>query len=83
MSEKPALPYQQTVSCEPHQNKGIIFIKVVAMPYEEFDVAQARAFAERILAVVELVELGWDGKSGAPIITGGVWNSTQADGFAA
>jgi len=75
MSEHSAKPYQETVSCEPRQDEGIIFIKVVATPYEdavEFDVTQARAFAQRILAAVEVVELGWVGKSGAPPVADGV-----------
>lgn len=58
-------PYQQTVDCEARQDEGLIFIKVVAMPYEdavEFDVAQARAFAQKILSAVEIVEAGWAGK---------------------
>lgn len=75
MSEQSAKSYQEAVSCEPRQDEGIIFIKVVAMPHEdavEFDAAQARAFAERILAAVEVIELGWVGKSGAPPVAGGV-----------
>ena len=63
ISEK---PYQETVSCEARQDEGLIFIKVVAMPYEdavEFDVTQARAFALQILSAVEVVEAGWVGRS--------------------
>jgi len=74
MSEHSAKPYQETVSCEARQGEGVIFIKVVAMSYEgavEFDVTQARAFAERILTAVEVVELGWVGKSGTPPVAGG------------
>ncbi|OOG52154.1 hypothetical protein B0E48_17390 [Rhodanobacter sp. C03] len=74
MSEYSAKPYEETVSCEARQDAGIIFIKVVAMPYEdavEFDVTQARAFAKRILDAVEVVELGWVGKSGTPPAAGG------------
>jgi len=59
-------PYQETVSCEARQDEGVVFIKVVAMPYEaavEFDVTQARAFAQQILTAVEIVESGWVGKS--------------------
>lgn len=58
-------PYQETVDCEARQDEGVIFIKVVAMPYEgavEFDVTQARAFAQKILSAVEIVEAGWLGK---------------------
>jgi len=61
-------PYLETVSCEARQDEGVIFIKVVAMPYEaavEFDVTQARAFAQQILTAVEIVESGWVGKSDA------------------
>jgi hypothetical protein len=60
--------YRETVSCEARQDEGVIFIKVVAMPYEaavEFDVTQARAFAQQILTAVETVESGWVGKSDA------------------
>lgn len=59
-------PYQETVSCEARQAEGVIFIKVVAMPHQdpvEFDVTQARAFAQQILSAVEIVESGWVGKS--------------------
>lgn len=59
-------PYKRTIDCEARQDEGLIFIKVVAMPYEdavEFDVKQARAFAQRILSAVEIVEAGWAGKS--------------------
>jgi len=41
------------VSCEARQDEGVIFIKVVAMPFEgavESNTTQARAFATRILA---------------------------------
>ena len=67
-------PYEETVLCEARQDEGVIFIKVVAMPFEgavEFDTTQARAFAMRILAAVEVVENGWAGKSGAPPVSGG------------
>ncbi len=67
MIEIPEDPYQETVSCEARPDEGVIFVKVVAMPYEaavEFDVTQARAFAEEILSAVEIVEAGWVGKSG-------------------
>ncbi|MDR7134094.1 hypothetical protein J2X06_001278 [Lysobacter niastensis] len=70
MIDTPEKPYQETVSCEARQDEGVIFIKVVAMPYEaavEFDVTQARAFAQEILSAVAIVEAGWVGKSeGAP-----------------
>ena len=66
MTTSPEQPYQETVACEARQDEGVIFIKVVAMPYEaavEFDVAQARVFAQQILSAVETVEAGWVGKS--------------------
>lgn len=61
--------YMETVSCEPRRDEGVVFIKVVAMPHEaavEFDVTQARAFAQQILAAVEDVEAGWVGKTTRP-----------------
>ena len=61
--------YTETISCEASAEEGLIFIKVVAMPHSdpiEFDVTQARALAQRILAAVEVVESGWVGKSAAP-----------------
>jgi len=73
MMDKSTMPYQETITCEPSADEGLIFIKVVAMPYEdsvEFDVTQARAFAQRILAAVAVVEAGWVGKSSAPPDTG-------------
>lgn len=66
MTDTSEKPYQETVSCEARQDEGVIFIKVVTMPYEaavEFDVTQARAFAQQILSAVEIVESGWVGKS--------------------
>lgn len=66
MTENLEQPYQQTVACEARQDEGVIFIKVVAMPYEaavEFNVTQARAFAQQILSSVEIIEAGWVGKS--------------------
>ena len=74
MAKQPPKSYEETVSCEARQEEGVIFIKVVAAPFEgavEFDVTQARAFAMRILAAVEVVESGWVGKSGAPPLPGG------------
>jgi len=68
MTDKTGLPYKETVTCEPSADEGLVFIKVVAMPYGdsvEFDVAQARAFAQRILAAVAVVEAGWVRKSSA------------------
>jgi len=66
MTDLSKQPYQQTINCEARQDEGVIFIKVVAMPHEdavEFDVAQARTFAQKILSAVEIVEAGWAGKS--------------------
>lgn len=43
-----------------------MFIKVVALPHldpVEFDTAQARAFAEKLLRAVEEVESGWAGRT--------------------
>jgi len=66
--------YRETVSCEASADEGLVFIKVVAMPHGdpvEFDVAQARSFAERIMSAVEVVEAGWAGRSAAPPKSGG------------
>ena len=66
--------YSETISCEASAEEGLLFIKVVAMPHGdpiEFDVSQARALAQRILAAVEVVESGWVGKSAAPPGNGG------------
>ncbi|MEO7916034.1 MAG: hypothetical protein ABIR16_00195 [Dokdonella sp.] len=77
MSNDSTTPYKETVSCEARLDEGVIFIKVVSMPCEgavEFDVAQARAFAESVLAAVDVVELGWVGKSGTQPAAGSVRN---------
>ena len=69
MTDSPEQRYQETVTCEKRQDEGLIFIKVVAMPHEgavEFDVAQARSFAQQILSAVDVVEAGWVGKSMGP-----------------
>jgi len=61
MTDTSKQPYQETVTCEARQDEGVIFIKVVAMPYEdavEFDVTQDRAFAQQILSAVDIVEAG-------------------------
>ena len=74
MSEHSEKSYEQTVSCEARNDEGLIFIKVVAMPFKdsvEFDATQAQAFAKCILAAVEVVESGWVGNSGAPPVAGG------------
>jgi hypothetical protein len=52
MSNPSQSNYQETVSCEASADEGLVFIKVVAMPHGdpvEFDVPQARSFAERII----------------------------------
>ena len=57
-------PYLETISCIGSKEEGLVFIKVVAMPHEghvEFDTAQARSFANQILAAVDEVESGWAG----------------------
>ncbi len=74
MTDSPDQKYQETVTCVPHQDEGIILIKVVAMPHEdavEFDVAQARSFAQQVLSAVDVVEAGWAGKSPGPHDAGG------------
>ena len=61
--------YEELVMCEGSQDEGVIHIQVAALPYQdpvEFNTAEARAFAERILRAVEHVEAGWmGGKGGA------------------
>lgn len=66
MTSSPEQKFQETVTCEARQDEGLIFIKVVAMPLEgavDFDVAQTRSFAQKILSAVDVVEAGWIGKS--------------------
>ena len=56
--------YNEFIECRASVDEGLVFIKVVAMPYQgavEFDVTQARAFAATILEAVALVESGWAG----------------------
>jgi hypothetical protein len=56
--------YVETISCEASKEEGLVFIKVVVMPHEgyiEFNTAEARTFAHRILAAVQEVESGWVG----------------------
>lgn len=60
--------YEETVMCEASAEEGLVFIKVVVMPHGdavEFDVHQARSFAERIMTAVATVESGWVGEKGA------------------
>ncbi|TAA11040.1 hypothetical protein EA658_15265 [Pseudoxanthomonas winnipegensis] len=62
--EEPSERYQEIVSCQARAEEGLIFIKVGATPWlsaVEFDVAQARHFAEQILSAVAEVEAGWIG----------------------
>ncbi|MEA9579491.1 hypothetical protein VC218_11395 [Xanthomonas nasturtii] len=57
-------PYRITMSCEALQDESFSFIKVVAMPSDdavEFNVTEARAFAQQILSAVAIVEAGWAG----------------------
>ena len=66
MTDQPPVQYVETISCEPSKEEGLIFMKVVAMPYGdpvEFNTEEARVFAHRILAAVAEVESGWVGGS--------------------
>jgi hypothetical protein len=59
MSEPNVPPYEEFVDCDVSEEEGLLFIKVVAMPYQdpvEFNTAEARAFAEKILEGVRRVE---------------------------
>jgi len=56
--------YQEIIECDGEVDQGLVFIRVVALPYQgsvEFDLSQARNFAARILKAVEEVEKGWAG----------------------
>jgi len=56
--------YTETVSCEGSAEEGVIFIKVVGMPQGhpvEFDLTQARAFAEQLQKAIDDVASGWAG----------------------
>ena len=58
--------YEETISCHGSKDEGLVFIKVVAMPYGdhvEFNAAEARDFANKILAAVQEAESGWLGGS--------------------
>jgi hypothetical protein len=63
--------YEESISCRGSKDEGLVFIKVVAMPYAdhvEFTTAEARDFANQILAAAQLAESGWLGgpnKSGS------------------
>ena len=54
--------HQQIIEVEVPEDQGLLFIKVVALPHldaVEFDAAQAKTFALRILEAVERVEAQW------------------------
>ena len=54
--------YEETISCYGSKDEGLVFIKVVAMPYGdhvEFNTADARNFANKILAAVQEAESCW------------------------
>jgi hypothetical protein len=54
--------YEEIILCDAPEDEGIVHIKVVAMPYVdpvEFNVAEAREFAQRILAAADAIERGW------------------------
>ena len=56
--------YAETVSCVGSVEEGVIFIKVVGMPQGypvEFDLTQARAFAEQLQKAIDEVASGWAG----------------------
>lgn len=56
--------HTETVSCVGSVEEGVIFIKVVGMPQGypvEFDLTQARAFAEQLQKAINEVESGWVG----------------------
>lgn len=56
--------YIETVSCEGSAEEGLVFIKVVGMPHEnhvEFDLTQARAFAQQLQKAIDEVASGWAG----------------------
>jgi hypothetical protein len=61
--------YNEVIDCHASKHEGLVFIKVVAMPYGdpvEFNTDEARQFANRILAAVQEVESGWVGRSEPP-----------------
>lgn len=64
-SNSPPPRHEEVVFCEASREQGLAFIKVVALPHQdpvEFDTAQARALAEKLLRAVEEVEAGWAGQ---------------------
>ncbi|TAK62473.1 MAG: hypothetical protein EPO18_10530 [Methylobacter sp.] len=59
MSEPNVPPYEEFIDCDVSEEEGLLFIKVIAMQYQdpvEFNTAEARAFAEKILEGVRRVE---------------------------
>jgi hypothetical protein len=59
MSEPQVPRYEEHIQCDVSEEEGLIFIKVIAMPYQdpvEFNTAEARRFAERILDGVKRIE---------------------------
>ncbi|GJI92553.1 hypothetical protein [Duganella hordei] len=59
MTEKNVAQYEEFIDCQVSEDEGLIFIKVIAMPYQdpvEFNTAEARAFAEKILDGVKKIE---------------------------
>jgi hypothetical protein len=59
MPEPTSSQYEEFVDCHVSEEEGLIFIKVVVMPYQdpvEFNTSEARAFAEKILAGVKRIE---------------------------
>jgi len=59
MTEQIVVQYEELIDCQVSVDEGLIFIKVIAMPYQdpvEFNTAEARAFAEKILDGVKKIE---------------------------
>lgn len=59
MTEKTLPEYEEFINCEVAEDEGLMFIKVIAMPYQdpvEFNTSEARAFAEKILDGVKRIE---------------------------
>jgi hypothetical protein len=59
MSESNTPQYSEHIQCDVSEEEELIFIKVVAMPHldpVEFNAAEARAFAEKILDSVRHIE---------------------------
>jgi hypothetical protein len=55
--------YQEIIQCEADETAGLVFIKVVSMPYLgsiEFNTNEAQKFAHQILDSVEKIKkAGW------------------------